>query len=114
MASNPLSIEARLDWLIVEGRIVLGAPERRLNAIKNVMCNLASGWRPIHPIDPAIELRMSERTRDALGAWVEARELAIDEAGLRLEVYRSDAVLDATVPEGWIRLNAAHVSSEVA
>ena len=91
-----------------------GPPERRLNAIENIMCNLASAWRPIHPINPAIELRMSESTRDALVAWCEEREFAMGGAGLRLHVYRSDAVVDATVPEGWIRLMAAPGSSDVA
>ena len=84
-----------------------------MNAIENMVSNLASTWRPINPIAPAIELRMSKSTRDELAAWFEERELAIDEAEVRLNVYRSDAVVDATVPEGWIRLKATPGSSDV-
>ena len=99
------SIEARLDWLIQRSEIGNGPPHRRLNAIENQLTNLASSWRELQPIDPASELRMARKTREQLLAWVEERETVTEAALERLLVCKSEAVVDETVPAGWIRIS---------
>ncbi|MDB4912899.1 MAG: hypothetical protein JWM95_543 [Gemmatimonadetes bacterium] len=97
----PSYIEARLDWLIEKSGIVHGPPHRRLNAIETMLTNLARSPRPI---DPATQLRMCEATRTQLLAWI-GTEPPTGDLVARLVVYRSDAVvIDASVPEGWIRI----------
>jgi hypothetical protein len=85
----PTFIDARLDWLIAASGITNPSPRRRLNAIENQLANLASRWRPLAPIDPERELRMSAVTRDQLVAWVEECEVASDETMERLAIYAS-------------------------
>jgi hypothetical protein len=94
-------IEAKLDWVIARSGVAFGPPNRRLNAVENILTSLA---HPPRPIDPASELRMCEATRDALLAWLKAKEPGAEDVLARLVVYQSDVVIDANVPQGWMRI----------
>jgi hypothetical protein len=96
----PSYIEARLDWLIASSGIVHGPPHRRLNAIENMLANLARSPRPINP---ASQLRMCKATRALLLAWI-GTEPPTGDLVARLEVYRTDVVIDADVPREWVRI----------
>lgn len=52
---------------------------------------------------------MSAATRDILLMWIEQQERAKGNTHARLAVYASDALVDGSVPEGWVRvIVAAH------
>jgi hypothetical protein len=100
----PLYVEFELAYVIARSPVQEPRAEHRLNAVESTLRRLAKPWRTALPISPAYDLRMSDETRNALMAWVEADDLAIGHTLERLGVYASGAVTDPAVPKGWIRL----------
>jgi hypothetical protein len=87
-------VEARLDWLIEQSRMVHSPAHRRQNAIETMLATLTGSPRPIHP---AREIRMSESTRRQLLLWVEAREPA---SGTCLSTLGCLSIRDRALREG--------------
>ena len=101
----PAYLEFKLSWLIDRADLTTSNPYRRLNAIENLITQLAHQWRDhLRPLDVAREIRMSEATRLSMRAWIEAEQIATGETIVRLAAYGSAAVRDQSVAEGWIRL----------
>jgi hypothetical protein len=100
---RPTFIHASLEWLIESSGIRLSPADRRLNAIENQLANLVRRWHPFRPMNPAIYLQMCETTRERLLVWVEERGAPVGETRSRFEVYASPAVINPSVPAGWIR-----------
>ena len=101
---SPLYVEFTLAHLIARAGAPGPHPSERLDALELTLSLMARHWRTPRPIAPVRELRMSDATREALLAWVEADEGAEGDALVRLAVYASGAVTDEAVPEGWVRL----------
>jgi hypothetical protein len=101
-----LHVEFRLDWPIALSQLENATPDRRLNAIENLVTALSRSWRRAdHAIKPARDLRLSRATYKALAAWVELREPAVGGARVRLADYASGCVVDdRLVTEGWLKL----------
>lgn len=105
MLAAPSSIDFLLSWLIGASDQASARPDRRLNAIERQIANGASQWRSVSSLDVANELRMTEATRDDLLAWVEQRQWSVDPVTRRrIMIYASAAVIEPTMPEGWVRL----------
>ena len=100
-------MEFLLSFLIARSGITRCDPERRLNAIENLMSLQAQRWRPFAPIAPERDLLMAEVTRDALLEWVVAGVKVPYTVARRVDVYRSGSVILGTVQRGWIRLVVA-------
>ncbi len=100
----PVHLEFTLHFLIQRAGAVAPAADERLDGFERIIARLASRWRPARPIAPARELRMTDETREALLAWVEADLAGTGRTVERLGVYASGAVTDDSVPEGWVRL----------
>ena len=101
---SPLFVEFTLAHVIQRAGDPGPQPRGRLNALERTLSLLARTWRPERPISPVRELRMSDETREALLAWVEAEKAADGDTLCRLGVYASGAVSDAAVPDGWVRV----------
>lgn len=101
-----VSLDVKLEWLIsATGLRATTAAGRRLNALENVLTNLARRWRDhLVPIRPAVELRMSEDTCLRLLAWADAEGTGDPKTLDRLTTYASGALTDEGVPTGWVRL----------
>ena len=99
-----LYLELSLEFVLKQARVAQPFAHRRLNAFENTVTALARQWRPRVPLVPDRELRMSDETREALLAWIEAEEPGRGHTLQRLAVYAA-SVTDARVPEGWVRLN---------
>ena len=99
-----MAVEFLLPYLISCSGITRRNPERRLNAIENLMSIQAKQWRPFAPIEPERDLLMAESTRDALLEWVLAGLEVPDTLARRLDAYRSSSVILGTVKPGWILL----------
>ena len=100
----PAFIEVQLSWLIAKSGITQPRLDRRMNAIENTLRALVKQWRGSAPIVPERELRMSDATRDELLAWVEECQQASGETRARMVIYASGAVVEPSVPDGWIRV----------
>jgi hypothetical protein len=101
---TPLYVEFELAYVLARSQAQQPRPDQRLNAVETTLRRLAKPWRTAVPISPAYDLRMSDETREALMAWVEADDVAEGATLERLAVYASGAVTDPAVPAGWIRL----------
>ena len=83
--TTPAYLGFSLAWLIEQTQLTQPSPFRRLNAIENTIAELARQWRDCRRlIDPAAEIRMSEATRAAMCAWIQASEVASGETSVRL------------------------------
>ena len=102
-----MAVEFFLPYLISCSGITRRNPERRLNAIENLMSFHVQQWRPFAPIAPERDLFMAEATRDALLEWVVAGVKVPYTVARRVDVYRSGSVILGTVQRGWIRLVVA-------
>src|SRR5688500_1495600 len=92
-----LYVEFALDFVLEQARISQPFAHRRLDGFENTITGLAQGWRPPRPVVPDRELRMSDETRDALLAWIEAEDAGQGHTLTRLAVYAS-RVTDNAVP----------------
>ena len=99
-----LHIEFDLTFLICRSGLTQPSPARRLNAIENLLWLMADRFRGRQLIVPSRDLRMSERTRESLSAWVQEKELASGDAATRLAGYASSTAEGHDVPDGRIRL----------
>ena len=99
-----LSLEFSLNFILEQDRISQPFAHRRLNAFENTITALARRWRPRVPLVPDREIRMGDEAREALLAWIEAEEPGRGHTLQRLAVYAT-SVTDASVPEGWVRLD---------
>ena len=99
-----MAVEFLLPYLISCSGITRRNPERRLNAIENLMSIQVRQWRPFAPIEPERDLLMAESTRDALLEWVVAGRGVPDTVARRLDAYQSKPVILGTIQPGWIRL----------
>jgi hypothetical protein len=102
--SAPVHLEVSLHFLIRRSEISVFIPRRRLNAIENMIARLARPWRAQLPIDPALELRLSQRTRHELFLWIGPCHETDTATTARLVPYTLYPVEDESVPNGWIRL----------
>jgi hypothetical protein len=100
----PLYVEFELAYVLARSQVQQPRADQRLDAVETTLRRLARPWRTALPISPAYDLRMSDETREALMAWVEADDVAQGRTLERLAVYASGAVTDPAVPAGWIRL----------
>lgn len=101
---TPLHLEFALTYLIEASCISSRLVKRRLNGLESVIAELARPWRQPTPIFPAHELRMAEPTRRQWLEWVDVDGTVDPATKSRLALYASDAVMDESVPTGWVRL----------
>ena len=102
-----LAVEFLLSYLVARSGITRRDPERRLNAIENLMALQVQQWRPFAPIASERDVFMAEVTRDVLLEWVEAGAGVSERVTRRLDAYRSAPVILGTVRPGWIRFVVA-------
>jgi len=107
-----VAVEFLLSYLIARSGITRRDPERRLNAIENLMSLQVQRWRPLAMIEPERELLMAEGTRDELVKWIVAGARVQDQTPRRLRAYLSSAVICGTVRLGWIRLDMPSFADE--
>lgn len=100
----PLHMEFDLSFLIRRAGVRQPSPARRLNAFENLLWLMADRFRSRQLIVPSRDVRMSERTRESLLAWVQEKEQATSNAARRLSAYASGATDVQVVPDGRIRL----------
>ena len=62
IATKPMSLEVRLDWLILQIGMVKSPADRRLNAIENFLAELTKQSRRPEPMDVSGEIRLSPAT----------------------------------------------------
>jgi len=110
--SSLITIDFLLSYLIGRSAITRRDPERRLNAIENLMSLQAQRWRPLAPIAPERDILMAEVTRDSLVEWVLAGARVQDAVGRRFDAYMSTTVICGTVRPGWIRLLVAKLGND--
>jgi hypothetical protein len=107
MSSQPptqLHVEFSLVFLIERSEIVAGGPDRRLNAIENLLMLLSRKWRGAQPIRPRQELRMATDTRDQFIVWVSATGAVDGHTRGRLDLYRGNGLILEDVPSGLLRI----------
>jgi len=102
-----VAVEFLLSYLITRSGITRRDPNRRLNAIENLIALQVQQWRPLAPIAAQRDLYMAEITRDALLEWVVAGVIIPDTLARRLDAYRSNSVILGRVGRGRIRLIVA-------
>jgi hypothetical protein len=73
--TKPVSLDVRLDWLILDWLIlqtgiVKSLADRRLNAIENLLAWLTTQWQGPSPIDVARDVRLSPLTLSDLCSWL--------------------------------------------
>ena len=107
-----MAVEFLLSYLIARSGITRRDPERRLNAIENLMSLQVQRSRPLAMIEPERELLMAEGTRDELVKWIVAGARVQDQTPRRLRAYLSSAVICGTVRLGWIRLDMPSFADE--
>ena len=108
----PRFIEVRLSWLLAKSGITQPRPDRRLSAVENLLSALAQRWGGSMLLVPEREVQMAEGTRDELLSWVEASEEANDHTRTRIAIYASGALIEDSVPDGWIRQSIMDLSSQ--
>lgn len=100
-----LHVDVDLPFLIERCGVRQPRADSRLNAIENTLAALIHTWRNWdRPFDPATELRASAPTCHALLQWIRAEEKDGGRARRRLVAYESPFVVDAAVPDGWLRV----------
>jgi hypothetical protein len=85
-------VEFRLDWITRVARLEKATPDRRLNAIENLLTALTKGWREGGMPILAPDIRLSGQTCHALAEWVQLREPAVNRAAERLLSLSTGAV----------------------
>ncbi len=100
--TKPVSLDVRLDWLILQTGIVKSSADRRLNAIENQLASLSRQWRGSDRVEVAREVRLSPLTFCELCAWLSKRGNPDACTAERLTVY--SAARDDLVPDGWLRM----------
>jgi hypothetical protein len=83
--------------VLEQARITQPSEHRRLNAFENRITSEALA--PAAPAGARPRARMSDETREALLAWIEAEESGQGHTLTRLAVYAA-RVTDNAVPEG--------------
>jgi hypothetical protein len=111
-ASSPsgarvVSVEIFLPYIIKRTGIRQPRADRRLNAFEAVVVLMSRQWRKQSPLEPARDLRMAESTVEELLAWVQQEEPDDGRTLVRIAVYRSGALTDNDVPDGWVRVLAS-------
>jgi hypothetical protein len=104
IGATPQCSSSALEWLVVRCGITQPRADRRLNTIEISLAALARRWRAPVAIVPTRELRMAGITCEGLLPWVEGEACAESDAVNRLATYVSGALIDETVPVGWMRL----------
>lgn len=102
--TRPRHVEVELHHLIASTRLSQPRPDRRLNGIENTLASLVRVWRPIEPIEPTREIRMSSATLANLLGWIEEREVAGGQTRTRIARYLTGEVADNSVPLNWVRV----------
>ena len=100
--TKPLSLDVRLDWLILQTGMVKSPADRRLNAIENLLAELTKQWRRPEPMDVGREIRLSPATLCELCSWLSRRGNPDSRTAQRLKLYSS--ARDDLVPDGWLRM----------
>jgi hypothetical protein len=104
MTDTPVFLDVSLAFLIRKTQMITSPPKRRLNGIENLISYLVQRWRPVAPLNPRLELRMTPETLNAMLSWVGCPSPDDVEAHRRLEAYRAERVIDMDLPDGWIRV----------
>jgi hypothetical protein len=100
-----LYLEFRLDWLLQLADLGRAPTYRRLNAIQNLLTDLAGDWRKRRgPLNPLAEVQMSARTYHDLVTWIELRAPAVGVDQKRLSEYAPRVKARERMLDGWVRL----------
>lgn len=100
--TKPVSLDVRLEWLILQTGTVTSPADRRLNAIENLLAELTKQWRRPEPIDVGREVRLSPPTLRELCSWLSKRGDPDRRTAEWLKLYSS--ARDDLVPDGWLRM----------
>jgi len=104
VSARPIHAEFRLDWLVRVARLANATPDRRLNAVENLLSALTQPWSEGGTLVPTRDIRLSPRTARALATWVQRRAPAVNRARERLLAITTGETVDNAVPDGWIRV----------
>jgi hypothetical protein len=102
--ARPIHVEFRLDWIIQLARLDKASPERRLNALANLLTALTQRWRADALPISYRDLKLSAKTCRGLSHWIQLRGPAVGDAEARLRSFTTGEVADELVPDGWIRV----------
>jgi hypothetical protein len=103
----PVVVDFLLSYLIKSTCVRQPECYRRLNGIENALEALGRCWRHnSHEFELTRDVRLAASTAASVSLWVQEKQLAIGLDCDRLRRYSEAPMVDSSVPNGWVRLQA--------